>query len=86
MADYRDRLEEDFLKLKEHGSADDIEAYQKEANELLKEFGADPLDLPDDEVEWINDRLEKEGTGELPEEKPELSNLVIELPPKGETK
>ena len=43
-------------------------------------------DLPDDEVEWINDRLEKEGTGELPEEKPELSNLVIELPPKGETK
>lgn len=86
VADYRDRLEEDFLKLKEHGSADDIEAYQKEANELLKEFGADPLDLPDDEVEWINDRLEKEGTGELPEEKPELSNLVIELPPKGETK
>lgn len=85
VADYRDRLEEDFLKLKEHGSAEDIEAYQKEANELLKEFGADPLDLPDDEVEWINDRLEKEGTGELPAEKPELSNLIIELP-KGETK
>jgi hypothetical protein len=60
VADYRELLSEDFDKVKNEGSAQEIEDYLKEANELLKEFGADPLDLPDDEISIINERLEKE--------------------------
>lgn len=63
VADYRDLLQEDFDTLKETGSADEIEAYLKEANALLDEFGAMRLDLPEDEVEEINARLSK-GSGE----------------------
>ena len=57
IADYRDLLQEDFDKLKETGSAEKIMAYLKEANMLLDEFGADHLDLPEDEIEEINRRL-----------------------------
>lgn len=60
IADYRDLMQEDFDKIKETGSAKDVEAYLKEANELLKEFDAEPLDLPEDEIEEINERLSKE--------------------------
>ncbi|MBQ2631449.1 MAG: hypothetical protein IJG13_17365, partial [Kiritimatiellae bacterium] len=59
IADYRDLLQEDFNRVKETGSAHQIEAYLKEANQLLDEFGAEHLDLPDDEVEEINRRLDK---------------------------
>ena len=60
VADYRDLLQEDFDKVKETGTAHQIEAYLKEANQLLDEFGAEHLDLPDDEVEEINKRLSAE--------------------------
>ena len=59
IADYRDLLQEDFNRVKETGSAHQIEAYLREANQLLDEFGAEHLDLPDDEVEEINRRLDK---------------------------
>lgn len=59
IADYRDLLQADFDRVKETGTAHQIEAYLKEANQLLDEFGAEHLDLPDDEVEEINRRLEK---------------------------
>ena len=58
IADWRDLMQEDFNKIKETGTANDIETYLKEANQLLDEFGADHLDLPDDEIEEINARLE----------------------------
>lgn len=58
IADWRDLMQEDFNKIKETGTADDIETYLREANQLLDEFGADHLNLPDDEIEEINARLE----------------------------
>lgn len=66
IADYRDLLQADFDRVKETGSAHQIEAYLKEANQLLDEFGAEHLGLPDDEVEEINRRLDKNpgGAGE----------------------
>ena len=57
IADWRDLMQDDFNKIKETGTANDIETYLKEANQLLDEFGADHLDLPDDEIEEINARL-----------------------------
>lgn len=77
VADYRDLLQEDFDKLKETATAAKIEAYLKEANKLLDEFGAEHLDLPEDEVEMINERLENNPEGE---ESQETKSLVIDLP------
>ena len=57
IADYRDMLQEDFDSLKETATAERIMAYLKEANMLLDEFGAEHLDLPEDEIEEINRRL-----------------------------
>ena len=62
IADYRDLLQEDFDKLKETAGAEKIMSYLKEANMLLDEFGAEHLDLPEDEIEEINKRLS--GTGQ----------------------
>lgn len=64
IADYRDLLQADFDRIKETGTAHQIEAYLKEANQLLDEFGAMHLDLPEDEIEEINRRLETNPDGE----------------------
>ena len=72
VADYRDLLQEDFDKIEETGTAHQIEAYLKEANLLLDEFGAEHLDLPDDEVEEINGRLAAEPGNAKSEKKQEI--------------
>lgn len=61
IADYRDLLQEDFDKMKETADAEKIMSYLREANMLLDEFGAERLDLPEDEIEEISKRLSDAG-------------------------